>query len=103
MKNKITMKLTKGNVSRVLVKGGVARSVIIRGRIRGLGDMTEGFTYIKESSNSLVLDYQNFTGSRRSESFFERRAENIQKMVALLLEKGFKAEVTENNYVRVTL
>lgn len=98
------MKLTKGNVSRVLVAGGVARSVIVRGRIRGLGGVTEGFEYIKESSDSFLLGYTRRSGSYSGyESFLERRAEKIQKMVALLLEKGFKAEVEETDYVRVTL
>ena len=102
------MKLTKGNVSRILTKGGVSRSLIVRGRVRGGGGVTEGFSYIdyyQQPENILYIEYVRRTSSYGQASYEEyllRKTEKIQKIVELLTEKGFKVE-NESGKIKVTL
>ena len=89
------MKVTKGNISKVLGNAGVRKSVVSRGRV--CSGITEGFGYHHETPVNIQIAYYN-----RSSSYLKREIwipiweEQIQKIFNALIQAGFNAEIKEN-------
>jgi hypothetical protein len=96
----VDMKVTKGNISKALIRAHIEKSVISRGRV--CSGMTEGFEYIQESESFISIGYAKRTESyQKYEIWFPRWEEKIQKIAQVLIEAGFKVELKQS-YVEVS-
>ena len=94
------MKVTKGNISKALIKANISKSVISRGRV--CSGVTEGFEYIQESESFISVGYAKRSSSyQKYEIWFPQWEEKIQKISQVLIEAGFKVELKES-YVEVS-
>lgn len=94
------MKLTKGNVTKLLTNNGVSKSKTYRGRITQ--EATEGFLYANVTFDSIVISYRNRTSSFASrETWLARHTEKIQQIVEVINANGFVA-TTDGHYVTIT-
>jgi len=96
----VNMKVTKGNISKALIKANVSKSVVSRGRV--CSGMTEGFDYIEESESSIFIGYTKRSSSyQKYEIWSPIREAQIQKIAQVLVEAGFKVQFKES-YVEVS-
>jgi len=94
------MKVTKGNISKALIKANISKSVVSRGRV--CSGMTEGFDYIEESESSISIGYTKRSSSyQKHEIWSPIKEAKIQKIAQVLVEAGFKVELKES-YVEVS-
>jgi hypothetical protein len=90
----VDMKVTKGNISKVLIKASVSKSVISRGRV--CSGVTEGFEYIQESESFVSIGYAKRSSSYSShEIWFPRKQAALKSIAEALAGAGFKVELKE--------
>ena len=93
------MKVTKGNISKALIKANISKSVVSRGRV--CSGMTEGF-YYEESESSIFIGYAKRSSSyQKHEIWSPIKEAKIQKIAQVLVEAGFKVGFKES-YVEVS-
>ncbi len=95
------MKITKANITKVLSNAGVSKSVVTRGRC--ISGMTEGFSYVSDDSDVLILDYNKASSSYLAWDKFEPRyIERMNRMVDALTNAGYKVTKSQSgNYIYV--
>ena len=95
------MKITKANITKVLNKAGVSKSVVTRGRC--ISGMTEGFSYVSDDSDVLILDYNRASSSYlKWEQFEPRYTERMNRMFDALNDAGLKVTKSQSgNYIYI--
>lgn len=91
------MKITKANITKVLNNAGVAKSKVIRGRV--ISGMTEGFSYVSDDSDVLILDYSKASSSYLAWDKFEPRyTERMNRIINALTNAGYKVTKSQSGH-----
>lgn len=95
------LKATKANVTKVLRNAGIPKSVVTRGR--AISGMTEGFDYVTDDADVLIIEYSKASSSyQKWEQFEPRYTERMARMFTALSEAGFAVTKSQSgNYIYV--
>jgi hypothetical protein len=91
------VKLTKGNLTKILSNAGLSKSVVTRGRV--ISGMTEGFQYVdfygQQDNDVVILEYTKASSSYLGwDKFQPRHTERMGRMLTALSEAGFNVTLS---------
>ena len=91
------MKVTKANITKILSNAGVSKSLVTRGRV--ISGMTEGFSYVSDDIDVLILDYNKASSSYLAWDKFEPRYKEIMnRIVDALTNAGYKVTKSQSGH-----